>query len=80
MSIDIDPDVGTLVYLHHFSSDLDGLFVANGKTEIFVENETIALVVGHCKVDGQKPVPIVLVNGFCGWVFRDEWRFVQSTC
>ena len=29
MSIDIDPDVGALVYLHHFSSDFDGLFIVN---------------------------------------------------
>jgi len=81
--VDVNPDIGTLVSLHHFSYSATSLWIVssiNDDVNIRVKNGTIALVVGHFnRGDGQQQVPLVLVNGFCGWVFRDEWDFVQST-
>jgi hypothetical protein len=51
----------------------------NDDVNIRVKNGTIALVVGHHNKGDERSVPLVLVNGFCGWIFRDEWDFVQST-
>jgi hypothetical protein len=76
------PKIGSLVTLLPFSPTMDYVKVES----LLNENEvrdfpigTIALVIDHQEHPddrtGDTRVPVVLVDGFQGWVFNDEWKY-----
>ena len=77
------PKVGQLIRINHYSPTRNSLFVSScdGKSEIEVDNGTIALVVGHM-VRGEKNhnslVTVIIVKEFVGWIFDDEWKVIES--
>lgn len=79
------PKVGQLVRLKHYAPGINNLWVCGleeDEGEIEVPCGTIALVIDrHVRGDGllhEGPVPVILVNGFRGWIFRDEWEPIED--
>jgi hypothetical protein len=76
------PRIGSLVTLRPFSRTMNYVKVESLANEDEVRDfpvGTIALVIDH-RVHpddrtGETAVPVVLVEGFQGWVFNDEWKY-----
>jgi len=71
------PKVGSLVLLRPYAKGMDFVKVESISTQEvrdFVPG-TVAMVVEHANHpdDDGRAVPLLLVDGFTGWVFDDEW-------
>ncbi len=76
------PRIGSLVTLRPYSPTLDFVKVESLANEDDVRDfpiGTLALVVDHREhpddKSGDTMVPVVLVEGFQGWIFSDEWKY-----
>ena len=76
------PQIGSLVTLRPYSLTMSYVkveSVADGDQVRDFPVGTLALVVGHREhpddKSGDTMVPVVLVEGFQGWVFNDEWKY-----
>lgn len=78
------PDIGTLVRLKPWHGqghtirveaiepDHEGLW-----QDREFDADAVALVVGHIDRENEsrnRMVPLVMVDGWVGWIFNDEWR------
>ena len=71
------PKVGSLVLLRPYAKGMDFVKVESISTQEvrdFVPG-TVAMVIEHASHPDSKDqmVPLLLVDGFTGWVFDDEW-------
>ena len=74
------PKIGSLVVLRPYTVMMDFVKVES------IENQevrdfppgTVAMVIEHAlhPDDNSREVPILLVDGFAGWVFDDEWKYL----
>ncbi len=77
------PKIGSLVRLRPYVKGMDFVKVeaisVDGNTRDFPPG-TIAMVIEHAEHpdDNTRTVPLLLVDGFSGWVFDDEWTYVRS--
>jgi len=77
------PKIGSLVRLRPYVKGMDFVKVEalseGGDTRDFPPG-TIAMVIEHAEHpdDSTRTVPLLLVDGFSGWVFDDEWTYVRS--
>ena len=77
------PKIGSLVRLRPYVAGMDFVkveaFNEGGDTRDFPPG-TIAVVIEHAEHpdDSTRVVPHLLVDGFSGWVFDDEWTYVRS--
>ena len=76
------PRIGSLVTLRPYSGMLDFVKVESLVNEDDVRDfpvGTLALVIDHREhpddKSGDTVVPVVLVEGFQGWIFGDEWKY-----
>ena len=76
-----NPEPGTLIKLVSKFKGQKNILVGNvpdddGSQEF--EPGTPAVVVGQAnlseKYDGVAVAPLILVNGFLGWIYNDEWE------
>lgn len=81
------PPIGSLIQLRPYHSSMDFVKVESLTDPDTVRDfplETIAMVIDHGKhpdhIGSSDPmlVPVVLVDGFAGWIFEDEWMRMPS--
>jgi len=78
------PKIGSLVKLHPYAKGMDYVKVEAISDDRIVRDfppGTVAMVIEHAAHpdDHGREVPILLVDGFAGWVFDDEWTYVALT-
>ena len=76
------PRIGSLVSLRPYSDTMNYVKVESLANENDVRDfpvGTLALVIDHREhpddKSGDTTVPVVLVEGFQGWIFSDEWKY-----
>jgi len=75
------PKIGSLVKLRPYAKGMEYVKVESINESRGVRDfppGTIAMVVEHAAHpdDDDRMVPLLLVDGFTGWVFDDEWTYV----
>lgn len=75
------PNVGSLVKLRPYVAGMEFVKVESVDSQNVRDFPpgTIAMVIEHAPHpdDEGRMVPILLVDGFTGWVFDDEWSYVR---
>jgi hypothetical protein len=76
------PKIGSLVKLRPYAKGMEYVKVESineGRGVRDFPPGTIAMVVEHAAHpdDDDRMIPLLLVDGFTGWVFDDEWTYVS---
>jgi hypothetical protein len=77
------PKIGSLVKLRPYAKGMDFVKVESlnaGEAVRDFPPGTIAMVIEHAAHpdDNGREVALLLVDGFTGWVFDDEWTYVRN--
>ena len=77
------PKIGSLVSLHPYAKGMDFVKVEAISNDRIVRDfppGTVAMVIEHAPHpdDTDREVPVLLVDGFAGWVFDDEWSYLPG--
>jgi len=77
------PKIGSLVKLRPYVKGMDFVKVESVKDGDAVRDfppGTVAMVIEHVAHpdDNGREVALLLVDGFTGWVFDDEWTYVRN--
>jgi len=88
------PSIGSLVTLHPYSDTMNYVKVeqTGGGTLPLEDGQletrefpigTVAMVIGHMDhpddKTGDTTVPLIIVDGFKGWIFNDEWKYLTGS-
>ena len=77
------PKIGSLVKLRPYAKGMDYVKVeslADGQSVRDFPPGTVAMVIEHVAhpEEPEREVALLLVDGFTGWIFDEEWTYVRG--